>query len=131
MAVRGIRGATVASADRPETILAAARELVAEIERANPGLAPEDIASAVFTTTRDLTSAYPAQAARDGGWGEVPLLCGQEIPVPGGLQRCIRVLVHWNTKLTQREIQHVYLGKAGELRPDWAVSTGKEKEKAS
>jgi len=131
MAVRGIRGATVASADKPEAILAATRELMAEIKRTNPGLDPEDIASVIFTTTRDLTSVYPAQAAREGGWGEVPLLCGQEIPVPGGLRRCIRVLIHWNTRLAQGEIQHVYLGRAGELRPDWAVNPGEGKGKSS
>ncbi len=122
MAVQGIRGATVASADQPEAILSATRELIKEIVHANTTLIPEDIASVIFTTTPDLASAYPAQAARSQGWGEVPLLCGKEIPVPDGLQRCIRVLVHWNTNLPQDEVRHVYLGQAGELRPEWALN---------
>lgn len=123
MTVRGIRGATVAEKDQPETILAAARELIQAILTANPTLVPEDIASAIFTTTPDLTAAYPARAARQSGWAEVPLLGGQEISVPGGLERCIRVLIHWNTDLPQGEIRHVYLGQASELRPDLGLKS--------
>lgn len=128
MTVRGIRGATVCSVNEPEAVLAATRELIEEISRANPGLIPEDIASAVFTTTQDLTAAYPARAAREAGWGDVPLLCGQEIPVPDGLARCVRVLVHWNTDLPQREIRHVYLEEAATLRPHraWDPQKGRD-----
>ena len=118
MPVRGIRGATVAQEDQPETILAATRDLLNSILKANPTLQPGDLASAIFTVTDDLRSVYPAQAARDLGWGLVPLLCTREIPVPGGLRRCIRVLLHWNTDLSQAEVQHVYLGTAASLRPD-------------
>ncbi|MFO8037696.1 MAG: chorismate mutase [Anaerolineales bacterium] len=128
MAVRGIRGAIVASADQPDAILSATRKLIDEIMRANPALTTEEIASAFFTTTQDLTSAYPAQAVRESGWREVPLLCGQEIPVPEGLQHCIRVLIHWNTDLTQAEIRHVYLGRARKLRPDLTDLEGGEKQ---
>jgi chorismate mutase len=118
MPVRGIRGATVAPFDQAEAILAATRELLAAIQAANPALAPTDIASAIFTVTDDLQSAYPAQAARQLGWEAVPLMCAREIPVPGSLARCIRVLIHWNTDLPQEAIRPVYLGAAASLRPD-------------
>jgi len=118
MPVRGIRGATVASQDQPEIILAATRELLEAICAANPQLQPEDLASAIFTASGDLTSVYPARAARQLGWVQVPLLSACEIDVPGGLPRCIRVLLHWNTDLPQPAIRHVYLGAAASLRPD-------------
>jgi chorismate mutase len=79
---------------------------------------PEDIASAVFTVTEDLASAFPAQAARQMGWDLVPMLCAREIPVPNSLPRVIRVLVHWNTDIPQDQITHVYLRDAVQLRPD-------------
>ncbi len=120
MALRGIRGAITVSGDQPEAILAATGELLAAILRANPSLRPGDLASALFTLTDDLTSAYPAQAARQMGWEEVPLMCAREIPVPGSLPRCIRVLLHWNTDLPQSEVRHVYLNEAVRLRPDLA-----------
>lgn len=118
MPVRGIRGATTVSENTEQTILAATRELLGEMAKNNPGLLPEEIASAWFTVTPDLNAAYPAKAARQLGWQWVPLLCTQEIPVPDGLSMCIRVLIHWNTEQTQMEIQHVYLGEAESLRPD-------------
>jgi len=118
MPLRGIRGATVASQDQPEIILAATRELLEAMCAANPLLQPEDLASAIFTATSDLTSVYPARAARQLGWVQVPLLSAREIDVPGGLPRCIRVLLHWNTDLTQGEVRHVYLREAKKLRPD-------------
>ncbi len=122
MPVRGIRGATVTIADQPEAILTATKELLEAILRANPSLQNADIASIFFTVSEDLASAYPAQAARELGWGEVPLLCAREIPVPDSLPKCIRVLLHWNTELPQHAIQHVYLGAASELRPDLIVA---------
>jgi chorismate mutase len=82
------------------------------------GLAAEDIASVLFTATHDLTAAFPAQAARELGWQHVPLLDAQEIPVPGSLPRCVRVLLHWNTERSQSEVRHVYLRGAALLRPD-------------
>jgi chorismate mutase len=115
-----VRGATVASGDQPEAILAATRELLEAMVAANPGLEAEDIASVFFTVTEDLRSAYPAFAARQLGWSAVPMLDAIEIPVPGGMPRCIRVLIHWNTSLPQKEIRHVYLGEAAQLRPDGA-----------
>ena len=118
MPVRGIRGAIDVESDQPEAILAATRDLLQRILVANPGLHSQDIASVIFTSTEDLNSAYPARAARKMGWNAVPMICGREIPVPGGLPRCIRVLLHWNTDLGQQAVRHVYLGAAASLRPD-------------
>ncbi len=121
MATRGIRGATTVAVDDPEAILSAARELLGEIVRENNGLTPQDIASAFFTLTSDLSSVYPAQAARQMGWDTVPMMCAQEIPVPGSLPKVIRVLLLWNTDTPQSEIRHVYLHEAVKLRPDLCV----------
>jgi chorismate mutase len=118
MAVRGIRGATSVEADVPELILAATRELLLELLRANGLESFEDIVSAIFTTSPDLTSTFPAEAARSIGMRQVPLLCASEISVPGSLPRCIRVLLHVNTDKTQAEINHIYLHEAKRLRPD-------------
>ncbi|MCX7976174.1 MAG: chorismate mutase [Bellilinea sp.] len=122
MVVRGIRGAITVESDQPEAVLAAARRLLEEIGEANPAFQPADAASVFFTVTPDLTSAFPAQAARQLGWRDVPLMCAQEIPVPGAPPRCIRVLIHWNCDLPQSAVRHVYLGEAARLRPDLAVS---------
>jgi len=118
MAIRGIRGATTVTADEPDLILQATRELLEEILDENSGMKPEDIASAIFTVTEDLASTFPAQAARQMGWSLVPMMCAREIPVPGSLRRVIRVLVHWNTDVPQNQITHVYLRDAVKLRPD-------------
>lgn len=118
MPTRGIRGATTVSADEPELILEATRELLEAILDSNEGMVPEDIASAVFTVTDDLASTFPAEGARQIGWGLVPMMCAREIPVPNSLSRVIRVLIHWNTELPQNEIVHVYLREAVKLRPD-------------
>ena len=120
MAVRGIRGATVAEADTAEAIRAATRELLQALIAAN-GLAADDLASVIFTTTPDLTAEAPARAARELGWQETALMCMAEMDAAGGLARCIRVLIHWNTEKRPDEIHHVYLHAAGQLRPDRAV----------
>jgi len=118
MPVRGIRGAIDVSDNQPDTILEATQTLLEAILEANPQLGSEEIACGIFTTTADISGAYPAQAAREMGWDMVPMICSQEIPVPGGLPRCIRVLLQWNTELAQHEIHHIYLGSAASLRPD-------------
>lgn len=118
MTVRGVRGATTVQQDTPEEIINATRKLLEALMAGNPSMAKEDLASAIFSVTPDLTAAYPARAARMMGWTQVPLFCVQEIPVPDSLPACIRVLVHWNTTLSQNEIVHIYLGKAAGLRPD-------------
>ncbi len=119
MACRGIRGATTVEGNTAAEILSATRELLVHMVEANR-LAVEDLASALFTITPDLTAAFPAQAARELGWGQVPLLDALEIPVPGSLPRCVRVLLHWNTDTPQSGVRHVYLRGAAGLRPDLA-----------
>jgi chorismate mutase len=115
--LRGIRGATTVAANDAESILAGTEELLREIVRENE-IELEWIASALFTLTPDLTAVFPAAAARRIGWTQVPLLNFTEIGVPGGMPRCIRVLIHVNTERTQSEIVHVYLHEARALRPD-------------
>jgi chorismate mutase len=117
MACRGVRGATTVEHNEREEILTAARQLLALMIRRN-GIEKQEVASAIFTTTPDLDAEFPALAARQLGWLEVPLLCAHEIQVPGSLPRCIRVMVHWNTNRTQHEIQHIYIRDAVSLRPD-------------
>ena len=118
MPVRGIRGAISVPENNSDEMLTATRELLTEILRANELTHYEDIVSAIFTTTADLTAAFPAEAARGLGMNHVPLLCASEIEVPHGMPRCIRVLLHVNTDRTQQEIVHVYLRDAKKLRPD-------------
>ena len=118
MAVRGVRGATTVESDDPALIRAAARELMEELLRRNQITDFDEVISAVFTTTQDLCSAFPAEAARARGMSQVPLLCAQEIPVPGSMPNCIRVLLHINSERTPKEIEHVYLRDAQKLRPD-------------
>ncbi len=118
MAVRGIRGATSVQADVPGQILEATRALLEEILRANAIKEFDEIVSAIFTTTADLTSTFPAEAARGLGMNLVPLLCACEIPVNQSVPRCIRVLLHVNTEKKQSDIVHVYLNDAKKLRPD-------------
>ncbi len=121
-AVRGIRGATTVEADDKEEIITATEELLEEISRQND-IRPEEIASVFFTVTRELTATFPAEAARKRGWTMVPMLCATEIPVPGSLPKCIRVLIHVNTTKRQDEVRHVYLRRAVALRPDWSGQT--------
>jgi chorismate mutase len=118
MPVRGLRGATTVDVDEEEAILNATGELLQALLQANPALQAQDIVSAWFTATADLHAAFPARAARQMGWTETALMCAQEMTVQGGLERCIRVLLHWNTDLPQAEVKHVYLREARSLRPD-------------
>ena len=123
MPCRGIRGATTVKANTAAAILAATRELLTRIVQAN-GVLVTEIASAFFTVTPDLAAAFPARAARELGWQHVALLDAQEIPVPGSLPRCVRVLIHWNTEKPQAEIRHIYLRGAAVLRPDLKKEEG-------
>ena len=116
---RAIRGATTVESDTPEQIRRATRELLETIVDRN-GITSADVISAIFTVTHDLTSDFPAHAARELGWLEVPLLCTLEIPVPGSLARCIRVLLHVESDVPRTGIRHVYLHDARTLRPDLA-----------
>jgi chorismate mutase len=118
MPVRGIRGATTVDSNTREAVLDAARELLAEIIRAND-IRTEDVASAYFTTTTDLNAEFPAVVARnDFGWTNIALMCGHEMDVPGSLRMCLRILLHVNSEVPQEKICHVYLRGASALRPD-------------
>ncbi|MBU6174035.1 MAG: chorismate mutase [Planctomycetes bacterium] len=114
---RGVRGATTVEANTRDAILKGTRQLLALMIRRNE-INPEDVASAVFSVTKDLNAEFPALAARQLGWLEVPLLCGYEVEVPGSLGLCVRIMLHWNTSKTQKEIHHVYIHDAVALRPD-------------
>ncbi len=121
MPVRGVRGATTVEANTADGILQRTRELL-EVLIAGNGIRPEDVASATFTVTDDLDAEFPALAARGlEGWQEVPLLCAREIAVPGSLPRCLRILLHWNTDRSQRDVRHAFVRGARDLRPAWAV----------
>jgi len=123
--LRGVRGATTAEANTREAILAATRELLCLMIEANH-IQPEDVASAIFTTTIDLNADYPALAARALGWHDVALLCMHEMNVPHGLPQCIRILLHWNTEVSAHDVKHVYLKGAINLRLDRTVSLAHE-----
>ena len=115
--VRGIRGATTVDRNDASEIREATQELLQMILSEN-ALCTEDLVSAIFTVTSDLNADFPASSARQIGWELVPLLCATEIPVPNGLARCIRVLIHVNTTHSQAEIKHVFLRNAMALRKD-------------
>lgn len=110
----------MADANTAEGILCATRQLLEEMVRRN-GIDVEQVVSIIFSTTRDLNAEFPALAARQLGWQDVPLLCTTEIDVPGSLPRCIRILIHWNTSKALHEVVHVYLKGAAQLRPDLAA----------
>jgi chorismate mutase len=118
---RGIRGATTAESNTAEDILEATDEMMRTLIALNQ-LDPADVVSAIFTTTVDLTATFPALAAREIGWLEVPLMCSHEMAVPGALQKCVRVLLHVNSSKSAHEIKHVYLKGARQLRPEWGYS---------
>ena len=115
--VRGVRGATTVEQNTAEAILVATQKLLEAIVQAN-AIEEDDVASVIFTTTPDLTAAYPAKAARDLGWHRTALMGCQEMNTPNGIPMCIRVLIHWNTEKSLDEIQHVYMKGAMALRPD-------------
>lgn len=116
--LRGIRGATTVAEDRPELVLEATRELLSAMLDGNDIDDFDALAAIFFTSTPDLVSAYPAEAARELGMDLVPLICNQEIPVPGRLPRVVRVMMQVNTRRAQHEMRHVYLREAARLRPD-------------
>ncbi len=113
----GIRGATSVSDNTQDAIIAATRELLEEIVAKND-LSIDDVASVIFTATPDLDAAYPAHAARALGWVDTPLMCMQEMSIAGGLPRCVRVVILWNSEQRSCQVHHVYLGEARSLRPD-------------
>jgi chorismate mutase len=112
--MRGIRGATQIAANTVEAMEDAVMELVRELQARNK-LGPDDVTWAIFTVTHDLDADFPARAARLAGWHQVPMICSQEIPVPGSMPRVVRVLLHVNS---DGATHHVYLRGAQALRPD-------------
>jgi chorismate mutase len=115
--IHGIRGAIQASENSVAAIKSATQSLLRAMMDDN-GLTVDDIISAFFTMTIDLNADYPAAAARAMGWTAVPLLDAQELEVPGGLPRVIRVLLHVRSTRVRDQIQHIYIGAAEALRPD-------------
>jgi chorismate mutase len=114
---RGVRGAIPVASNTKTDILNAAHKLLTELINKN-NIIPNDVASAIFTTTPDLNAEYPALAARKLGWANVALLCGHEMEISHGLKNCLRILIHWNTNKSPEEIIHVYIDEAKNLRPD-------------
>lgn len=117
MAVRAVRGAIQVERDERDLVLDAASELVSAVLDGN-AIDPTDLISVVFTATPDLTSEFPAYAARQLGITDVPLLCATEIDVPGAMPRVLRLLAHFETEMPRSEIRHVYLRGAAALRTD-------------
>ena len=117
MAVRGVRGATTVDSNDAPSIVLATQALLQKMLEVN-GMKTEDLAAAYFTVTEDLDAAFPASAARQIGWDHVPLLDARQLPVPGSLPRCIRVLLLWNAEVSQSSVIHVYQREARGLRPD-------------
>lgn len=115
--VRALRAATTLEVDEREHLIARTQELLAALLERN-GLGEDDLISIVFTATDDVHSAYPAEAARAAGITHVPLLCARELDIDGGIARCIRLLVHAYTDRLPRELRHVYLHEARQLRTD-------------
>ena len=119
MPVRGIRGAINIASNTKDEILSKSRELLEAIAKANK-VKPDDIACAIFTLSPDLNADFPAYAARQMGWRDVPLMCARELDVPGAMEKVIRVLLLVNSKTPASKIKHQYLGDTPKLRPDLA-----------
>lgn len=116
--MRGIRGATTVHKNDAEEIIQETKRMIEEMAIKNDVM-PEDIASVLISVTKDINATFPAKALRlIAGWKYVPVMCMPEIEVPGSLPLCIRVMMTVNTKLNQKEVQHVYLNDAVQLRPD-------------
>lgn len=115
--LRGVRGATTVEANDQKQIMERTAELLTAIVTEN-AIDTEDIAAIIFSSTPDLKAAFPAKAARQMGWADVPLFGTEEIENPNGVPKCLRILILWNTDKRQKEIKHVYLRDAAVLRQD-------------
>jgi chorismate mutase len=115
--VRALRGATTVDSDTPEQVSSRINELLSTMLERN-ALVHDDVISVVFTATKDVVSMFPATAAREAGFGDVPLLCAQELDIVGSAPRCMRVLAHVLTERSRDELHHVYLHDARGLRDD-------------
>ena len=119
MAVRAIRAAITVDFDDPSEIRQRTIQLISTMFERNQ-LHADDVISIFFTATRDITSLPPAAGARAFGLTDIPLLCAQEMATLGGLERCVRLLVHVESDRAKSEIRHVFLRGATKLRPDLA-----------
>ena len=115
--VRALRGATTLDVDDLAHMIERTQELIHELFERND-LVEDDLVSIVFTATADITCGFPAQAAREAGFLHTPLLCARELEVDGGIDRCVRVLVHAYTERDKADLRHVYLHDARQLRTD-------------
>jgi chorismate mutase len=122
MNVRAARGAIVVAKDAPDRLHAATGKLLEALLERN-AVDHDDLISILFTVTDDLRSAFPAEAARRMGMGDIPLLCAREIPVEGSMPSVVRVLMHFHTDLALRDVTHVYLDGAERLRDDLDAAT--------
>ena len=125
MMIRGVRGAITVDANTRDDILSATQDLLSIMVERN-SIDENDVASILFTTTPELTAAFPAKAAREFGWTRTALMGFVEADVQDGLPMCIRVLIHWNTDKHMDEIQHVFMRDAIKLRPDLKVDEAEE-----
>jgi chorismate mutase len=116
MRLFALRGAISVDRNTAEAILGATESLMREIMQRNE-LVPDDVVSCLFTLTDDLDAEFPAVAARRLGFGQVPLMCAREVPVPGSMPRVLRVLMHYHAP-DDHAARHVYLGDARKLRLD-------------
>ena len=130
MFVRGIRGAITVDRNAKEEVIKRTKELLMALKKEN-GFKIEDMVSIFFSATSDLNAAFPAQAARELGWKQVPLFDMKEIDVPGSLPRCIRILIQINCSKSQQEIKHCYLRGTKILRKDLIKGTLDQKESES
>ena len=118
MTIRGLRGATTIESDEELAVLIATDSLATKMAEVN-GVNPDDIISVIISTTLDIKSTFPAKAVRTiEGWKYVPVMCTHEMDVANSMPLCIRILMHVNSEITQKDIKHVYLNNAVKLRPD-------------
>jgi chorismate mutase len=117
MRVLAIRGATCLQLDDPAEMTEATQELLAAMLSRN-AIGEDSVISILFTGTPDLHCAFPAAAARGIGFNNVPLMCAQEMEVPGALERVVRVMMHVEVDKVRSEIEHVFLRGAQVLRAD-------------
>jgi chorismate mutase len=120
--VRAVRGATQLDEDSREHMLARVAELVTDVMSAN-GLDVDDFISIIFTATSDLVSEFPAYAARQLGFSDVPLVCARELEIEGSMARVVRLMAHVETDLPRADVTHVYLHGAAHLRRDLSRTT--------
>jgi len=116
-AVRALRGATTIDVDEKAHLFERVMALLDTLMERN-GLDHDDLISVLFTATDDIHSAFPAEAARKSGLGDVPLICARELDIDGGTPRCVRVMIHISTDRPRNELHHVYLEGARNLRDD-------------